>query len=486
MKGGSQMQGLRRAALLGAISAGLALAGPAAAAPSVPHVVSHGPDRVIVGQDGRQLLLRGINANALVEYPDDFQQTVPLASADVREMAALGFDFLRLPISWSRLEPQPGQYSDAYMAQIRQVVGWAQAAGLEVLVDFHQDRYNRRLRPGDEADGAPDWATLTDGQPCAKAVLNSPCSQAAYDAFWQNRSVEGRPLQTWYRDAVLHVSRALRANDRLLGLELMNEPTPGSMTSPDWERQQLWPFERDLIAALRADGERRMLWFGPSIARDVLDADPGRPERFSHDRNLVYAPHIYTGTFNDGGIDALRASYAAAVAEARAYGAALVDAEWGGGSDTAAEALRAENIRLQNRYRIGGAFWMWKQRPGFYDWHTVQADGQLRTDSMRAQVLSQPHVSAVPGRLLQTSYTRGVLRARVRGQGGRATLWSGTVVRSGARSLLRRALVHARIDGRLVRATRQARRFATGDTSLVGYRLTVRVPRGTHTITLRG
>lgn len=451
----------------------------------VAHVVKRGLDRVIVGRDGRQRLLRGINVNALLDYPDYFQQTVPVTEDDFTEMAALGFDFLRLPLNWSRLEPEPGQYDATYVDQIRDVVGWAEAAGMSVLLDMHQDRYNRNLRPEDEADGAPDWATVTDGQPCKKSQLTSPCSVAALDHFWANDAVEGRPLQEWYRDALLHLSREFRDDDRLLGFELMNEPTPGSVSSPDFERQQLWPFERRMIKALRADGERRMIWFGPSMLRDILDRDPGQPKRFSKDDNLVYAPHIYTGTFNTGGEPQLMGSYLNAVSEARAYGAALLDAEWGGGSDETAEQLRWANLDQQDANLVGSGFWMWKQQPGFYNWHTVEVDGQLRQDSQRVQMLSRPRVVAVRGRLVSTTYTGRVLRTVVKSTGGKTTLWSGTVVKSGGTSLLTRPLVVATIDGKRVSVERTARRYTSGDTSLLGYRIDLHVPRGKHQVVLR-
>jgi len=175
----SKVRWATAATLLALILLALAAAGPAGAAPKPkpkpkpapdrtdsPHVRRAGERAYIADSRYREMLLRGVNSNALVEYPDYFQQTVPLTRDDFREMAALGFNFFRLPINWSLLEPQPDRFSDAYLAQIRRTVRWAQAEGLSVLVDFHQDRYNRNLRPGDEADGAPDWATETDGQPC--------------------------------------------------------------------------------------------------------------------------------------------------------------------------------------------------------------------------------------------------------------------------------------------------------------------------------
>jgi hypothetical protein len=459
--------------------------GSGAGSPS-PRVVQAPERAYIADAAGREMLLRGINSNSLIEYPDNFQQTVPLTRDDVRQMAALGFNFLRLPINWSLLEPQPDRFSADYLRTIDRIVGWAESEGLSVLVDFHQDRYNKNLRPPDEADGAPEWATDTDGEPCTfGAFFTSPCSVAAYDNFWENQVMAGKPLQTHYLEAMVKVSQYLRDHPKLLGLEIMNEPTHGSVPPPQFERQQLWPFNNRMIRGLRKSGERRMIWFGPNIFRDVVDFDPGEPERFSQDGNLVYAPHIYTGTFNAGGPDELRASVEAAVLEARAYGAALVDAEWGGGSDPKAESMRALKLELQNEFRAGGAFWMWKQKDGFYDWHTVNEDGSLREDSLRAQVLSQPHADRVPGQIVSTEFAEDELRTVSRGRGGTARLWSGTVVYRGGSSLIARPLIRAFVDGRRVVATLRPKSFRTPEVNIRGFRVFVRVPAGRHEVTLR-
>lgn len=478
----------RSIALLAAAAAFIAAVAPTVAdarkpAP-VPHVERAGERAYIADEKGRELLLRGINSNALVQYPDYFQQTVPLQGDDLTEMAALGFNFLRLPISWSLLAPAPGQISEDYLNQIESTVSGAEAVGMRVLVDFHQDRYNRNLRPGDEADGAPDWATLTDGKPCQANFLLSPCSEAAYDNFWNNTQVAGKGLQDHYLDAMLAVSRRLRDDNGLLGIEIMNEPTYGTKLPPAFERDQLWPFESRMIDALRADGERRMIWFGPNLLRDVSDIDTGNPERFSADPNLVYAPHIYTGTFNSGGPAELEQSYANAVSEARAYDAALVNAEWGGGSDEKAEDMRERQLDLLDEHLAGSGFWMWKQREGFYNWQTVEEDGRIRDDSFRAQQLSRPHVDWVPGRLLSTELGDGVLTTSVKGKGGTARLWSGTVVTHGGATAQTKPLVRAFVDGERVKPKRAAAVYETATTGLVGYRVRVDVPRGRHTILL--
>lgn len=457
---------------------------PVAPTPKVLHTAERA---YISDGQGREMLLRGINSNSLVEYPDNFQQTVPMTRADLQEMAALGFNFLRLPINWSLLEPQPDQFSESYLKQIDQIVTWAEAEGLSVLVDFHQDRYQKDLRPPDEADGAPEWATDTDDQPCTfGAFFTSPCSIAAYDHFWNNDVMAGKPLQTHYLEAMVKVSKQLRGHRGLLGLEIMNEPTFGSLNPPAFERQQMWPFNNRMISGLRKSGERGMIWFEPNIMRDVTDFDIGQPEKFSNDGNLVYAPHIYTGTFNGGGPAQLRTSYEKAVAEAKTYGAPFVDGEWGGGSDENAESMRALKLELQNEFRTGSAFWMWKQKPGFYNWQTVNEDGSLRTDSMRAQMLSQPHADRIPGQIVSTAFAGGELTTVASGKGGTARLWSGTVVQKGGASLISKPLIRAFVDGRRVKATLQPKAFNTDAVSLRGFRVLVKIPKGRHSITLKG
>lgn len=470
----------------------LVLAGPARGdTRPVPHVDRAGGWPVIADERGRQLLLRGVNVNGLIEYADDFPEAVPLRRDDFREMAALGFNFLRLPISWSRVAPGPGRLDERYLDEIARVVGWAEDEGLRVLVDFHQDRYNRHTWPGEEVDGAPDWATKTDGAPCVPVALSTLCAQVAYENFWNDAVVAGMGLQAHYLDALLAVSRRLRGDRRLLGIELFNEPTPGLMPPLVFERRQLHPFYRRMIDGLRRDGERRLIWFEPSIFRDITDFDSGLPARFSSDPNLVYGPHIYTEVFSPPGEpttafrERLRASFAAAEMEAARYGVPWVDGEWGGGSGGRWEDWRAYKLDLHDEFRVGGAFWKWKQQPGFYDWHTVEVDGSLRTDSLRAQQLSRPHVDSVPGELEEVRLDEGRLRVRVHVRSrGEARLWGGTVVRRGGPTLLERPLTRVLVDGRGARTRIERRRYVSETVELVGYRVDITLPRGTHTVDL--
>lgn len=128
--------------------------------------------------NGRQVLLRGVNVNQLNDYypVTPGRQTVrPLSDADFAAMAALGFNVVRLNVSWSLLEPQRGQWDQAYLHRIQDAVAMAAAHGMYTDVDMHQDAWGRYVAapagtvcgggtdPLLGYDGAPQWATLIDG-----------------------------------------------------------------------------------------------------------------------------------------------------------------------------------------------------------------------------------------------------------------------------------------------------------------------------------
>ena len=162
------------------------------------------PDAVhggrIVDASGREVLLRGVNVNAFVEYWQygAFATTFPFP-ADARRIAGTGWNAVRLLVSWSRIEPAPGQYDDQYLAQVRDAVRLLADQGVYSIIDLHQDAWGPTLAapPGtvcpagqDPAfgwDGAPAWATLDAGASrCVPAGIRelSPAVRAAFAAFW--------------------------------------------------------------------------------------------------------------------------------------------------------------------------------------------------------------------------------------------------------------------------------------------------------------
>src|SRR4030095_639753 len=95
------------------------------------------PDPVLGGRIAdafdRTVLLRGVNVNAHVEYwaydPARFT-TYPFTDANAEAIASFGWTAVRLLLSWSRVEPEPGVYDEAYLDDIEAAILVLQSHGI--------------------------------------------------------------------------------------------------------------------------------------------------------------------------------------------------------------------------------------------------------------------------------------------------------------------------------------------------------------------
>ncbi|MGH9050392.1 MAG: cellulase family glycosylhydrolase, partial [Acidimicrobiia bacterium] len=131
-------------------------AAPRDPVPGLPRVHAE-PDPVgggrLVDADGREVLLRGVNVNALAEYwaGTDFPTTFPLADDDPERMASIGWNAVRLVVSWSEVEPAPGRYDEEYLDEVATVVDELAAVGIYTIVDLHQDAWGATLAADPDA-----------------------------------------------------------------------------------------------------------------------------------------------------------------------------------------------------------------------------------------------------------------------------------------------------------------------------------------------
>ena len=281
------------------------------------------------------------------------------SSNDLAQVRGLGFDFARLTINWSQLEPDPGVYNTTYLDRIAQVVEWARQQGVRVLLDMHQDNYSRftpetypyqvppavttTTESGGHADGAPPWAVVTDGEPPLAPFGQAPFNafvEAAFTSFWLNRvpvdPATGQPLpqgqapglglQDHYIGALSTLAHRFAAERSVVGYGVFNEPWPGFVAPPLFEDLLLFPFYRRVVDALTgaADGvscpaswpaipacgypdlgihDRHHLFFlEPDHLREQTDLLTHLPMPISSYGNLVYSIHAYTHKFT---LDAL-------------------------------------------------------------------------------------------------------------------------------------------------------------------------------------
>ncbi len=447
-------------------------------------------DRALLTADGRRVILRGANVAALVDY-GGAHGTVPVTAADGVQARALGLNVVRLAISWSRIQPQPQVIDRGYLAEVERAARVFADRGIYVLLDMHHDRYAANLGQPSyvEADGAPAWAVDTGGASCSSLIgslqghgryYTTPCAAAAAQAFWDDRTVGGRPLQQAYADAVAAATATgRRLGPAFAGIELYNEPvSPDPAWPPSWAEERLFPFYARLVARLRRDGYRGPIWFepfGPAAARFA-----------GGDGQLVFAPHLYTDVFG-GDVDAgsegrLGAAYDEARQQAAAFGAALVPGEFPGAGGGPWEAYRRWQLGLQDRHLTGGVVWVWKQHPTKdYGWGVLAADGGLRPGSRIALDLGRPRLVAAEPRVLAQEADDDELTVRTAGA-GTVELWTGAATGAAA---ARGAAPSLTVDGRAADGVEIVRAAATlPGTSLGGRRLRVRVGAGRHLLRL--
>jgi endoglycosylceramidase len=282
-------------------------------------------DGFIRDSDGRALVLRGVNlagAHKNAPYTDAF------GPADYTRLHDdWGMTAIRFLITWSAIEPSPGTFDDTYLDWVRERMGWAQDAGLSVIIDMHQDVYGE----GFGFDGAPAWAC--DAANYAGFVAQQPWGinyvdphvMACFDALWADPS---ELVAAWK-----HVGEYLADEPAIIGFDPINEPSWGSAGVATFEKERLNPFYESVIHAVRGAAPKWLAFVEPSNLRYLGFDTSLQPFAES---GIVYAPHQYdvdaerTGAFDPSHAQAMVDMVAQYQAEAKRLHAALWIGEYGG------------------------------------------------------------------------------------------------------------------------------------------------------------
>jgi len=294
---------------------------------------------VLDGQ-GRHLYLTGFDVSGAEYTATD--ASLPYDAADFRLIRATGATIVRLPIAWALIEPSPGRFDQAALARARQIVEWAGAAGLDVVLDMHQYLW----APCFGGLGMPDWTVPN----CPTSPPSNPLQQEAdiaiaANAFWHSASLQGQFAVMWAA-----VGRAVGHPPYLVGYDILNEPYPGLIPNGIFESQYLTPFYRAVGTALRRVDSAALLYVEPSILNGVVNGSSqflgpiGPP-------GVVYEPHRYgaasenadgiagVGALDVAGPDQFAYDLETDKLVAERMGAALWLGEWG--------ALGASNDNYQ-------------------------------------------------------------------------------------------------------------------------------------------
>ncbi|WP_052441818.1 cellulase family glycosylhydrolase [Streptacidiphilus anmyonensis] len=392
--------------------------------------------------NGRQVLLRGVNVNQLVDYaaPTPGRATVrPLGDTDFASMAALGFDVVRLDISWSALEPSRGHYDQGYLDRIKATVAMAARHGLYTDLDMHEDAWGPAIAapagttcpsgstPSLGYDGAPAWATLTDGASRCQTLSRdlTPANTQAFSAFYHDSDgIQTELVHTW---AML--ARTFADDPSVAGYGLLNEPGMGD-DPPATSSVLLGAFENRAVQAIRqaeqqtTGGFPHLVFIEPSVLWSGLGFDAAPPRGFSADPYLVFAPHLYSESITmDRSLGltlvSVERGFALAEQQAKSYGMPLWAGEWGWfGSTTGSSpdpsgdpAMLRRFAAAEDQARIGDAYWAWRQACGSpeSDQHATVVGNLVAEDCATGKdvppsaatiaVLGRAYPRAVPGAL---------------------------------------------------------------------------------------
>ena len=353
-------------ALLGAVLAvaGTTAAPRPAAAATVGPLHTNGNDDRIYDAAGNQVRLVGFNWNGTENGGRADKQKIadgcgvvwrtpadPIGGQSFNyddaytRIAALGYNVLRVPISWNNLEPiaptwsaATGTYAhdwnETYLNDIRSMVTKARAAGLMVILDMHQDYWSPALHRITNWDGSsgycegvgmPRWmyptadnkATTTQNTDFYQSMnwffrnMHDPLATTTHQSPWQLLYAAWDKLAYEFSPA-----SGFAAADAVVGADVFNEPywsyvggsPPAGQTVLEAAGARLKTFYEAIGPAITARNPSWLLFFqdstgGYNAANPSVRETPTMTAKPAVPGNWVYSAHIYAfsyGVFSDG------------------------------------------------------------------------------------------------------------------------------------------------------------------------------------------
>jgi endoglycosylceramidase len=391
----------------------LAVPSSAHAGPALGHA-----GRWFTDDQGRVLMPHGV---AVMDFgPAHLPEAVGFGDDDAAFLAAHGFDVVRVGFNWSGVEPQPGVIDDAYVGSIERTVATLALHGIYSVIDLHQDGYG----PMTGTDGAPDWATLTDGAPnnhlgFGPDYFANPALERAFDNLWANTPGPGGVgIADRFAAMLAALGQRFRDQRYVLGYDIFNEPWPGSQYPTCMNPEgcpvfdaELSAFYRRAVGALRAADPNHLAFAEPNLFFD-FGASTHLQDPWGGDGGAAgFAFHDYC--LGAGAGDALppvpqnglacpveeNMVMQNAIAYAEQAGAALINTEWGATDDVATTERVADEL---DAAQVPWAFWQYNSPRFVADPHQPPTGSNVNQAGLAA--VDRPHARAVAGVPTTTSW----------------------------------------------------------------------------------
>src|SRR5215211_8206783 len=261
---------------------------------------------------GRHLLFRGVNfasRTKLAPYLPiapletknlsqlNLKQEIKSVEPELDRLKDVGFNVVRLLISWKAIEPRPNtnldellQEGKQYLTCIKEIINELHARNLYVFLDFHQDIAHEVYG----GDGFPDWAlaidnehklpepsNLKDKKWMIKYVTNKSLKKTL-TSFWRNdltnieeegeKKLEHFPVRTHLEKTIGQTARFFRSlnngagHPAILGIEPFNEPHPAGLPKEQFEQDFLVDYYRNVDLEIRKFDPDVFIFMEPNVA----------------------------------------------------------------------------------------------------------------------------------------------------------------------------------------------------------------------------
>lgn len=189
--------------------------------------------KCFVDEYGRERIFSGVNIG--IKNKPECMHGIDW-SYDIAALKKRGMNIIRFFTNWSKIMPTPGTYNEKELEDIQNFLDACEKEGVYAYLDMHQDLYGDfDVEDTGGGDGAPKWASLTDGHIYIKPKLVwaegyfiNKAVHHSFDNFWSNTYTEGKGVQDHFIDMWRMLARRFGNHPALFGFDVLNEPFPGS------------------------------------------------------------------------------------------------------------------------------------------------------------------------------------------------------------------------------------------------------------------
>jgi endoglycosylceramidase len=152
----------------------------------------------IVDQQGRTVILRGVNYNGIesmlfTEQPPELD--------DFKKIKRWGFNVIRFTLSWEFVEPERDRFDEDYLRNwVEPVLNFAAQEGIGVILTMHQYSWSSCfVPPSGRGNGLPWWAlapSVAAGCPYTGSDVYWRMMRAPTD-FWSDTAIREKYTEMW-------------------------------------------------------------------------------------------------------------------------------------------------------------------------------------------------------------------------------------------------------------------------------------------------